>query len=136
MNEQPPRPPMPPGFPNRMPPPPPPPSNPDDVPELVDCIQDDGKHVEGAKVKTSTILNIPLVFHDWTFEKTKFKDAKSEEFVRIHFMYGGKLCYIETSSVVIMDQIRLFEQKSGGKRPFRADIRYENGSYFKFFRSK
>ena len=43
---------------------------------------------------------------------------------------------IETASGVIMDQIRLFEQKSGGKRPFRAVIRYENGSYFKFFRSK
>ncbi len=133
----PPRPPLPPGFPNRPPsPPPPPPSIPDDVPELVDFIQEDEKHVEGSKVKTSTILNIPLVFTDWSFEKSKFKDAKSEEFVRIHFIHGGKHCYIETASGVIMDQIRLFEQKSGGKRPFRAVIRYENGSYFKFFRSK
>ena len=129
----PPKPPPPPSFPNGLQPLP----NADDVPELVDCIQqDDEKHVEGSKVKMNTILNIPLVFLEWSFEITQYKDAKSEEFVRIHFMYGGKLCYIETSSVVIMDQIRLFEQKSGGKRPFRAVIRYENGSYFKFFRTK
>ena len=128
----PPKPPPPPNLPNGLPPLP----NADDVPELIDVIQqDDEKHVEGSKVKINAILNIPLVFLDWTFEKSRFKDAKSEEFVRIHFNMGDKHCYIETASVVIMDQVKLFE-KLGGKRPFKAVIRYENGSYFKFFKTK
>ena len=83
----------------------------------------------------NTILNIPLVFLEWSFEITQYKDAKSEEFVRIHFYMGDKLCYIETASSVIMDQVKLFE-KLGGKRPFKAIIRFENGRYFKFFRTK
>ena len=129
----PPKPPPPPNLPNGLPPLP----NADDVPELIDCIQQsDERHVEGVKMKINAILNIPLVFLDWTFEKSKFKDAKSDEFIRIHFMHGGSLCYIETASGVIMDQLRLFEKISGGKRPFKAVIRYEAGSYFKFFKTK
>ena len=128
----PPKPPPPPSFPNGLQPLP----NADDVPELIDVIQqDDEKHVEGSKVKINTILNIPLVFLEWSFEITQYKDAKSEEFVRIHFYMGDKLCYIETASSVIMDQVKLFE-KLGGKRPFKAIIRFENGRYFKFFRTK
>ena len=131
MNNPPP-PPPPPSFPNGLPPLP----NADDVPELIDCIQQsDEKHVEGTKTKINAILNIPLVFLDWSFEKSRFKDAKSDEFIRIHFYHGDRLCYIETASAVIIDQVKLFE-KLGGKRPFKAVIRYENGSYFKFFRTK
>ena len=126
---------MPPGFPNNLPPLPDA-SAPDDVPEIVDVIQQqDEKHIDGTKVKINTILNIPLVFLEWSFEITQYKDAKSEEFVRIHFNMGDKLCYIETASSVIMDQVKLFE-KLGGKRPFKAIIRFENGRYFKFFRTK
>ena len=129
------KPPMPPGFPNNLPPLPDA-SAPDDVPEIVDVIQQqDEKHIDGTKITINAILNIPLVFIDWTFEKSKFKDQKSEEFVRIHFMLNGVLRYVETASSVIMDQVKLFE-KTSGKRPFRAVIRYENGRYFKFFRTK
>ncbi len=129
----PPKPPPPPNLPNGLPPLP----NVDDVPELIDCIQQsDERHVEGVKMKINAILNIPLVFLDWTIEKSKFKDAKSDEFIRIHFYHGETLCYVETASVVIMDQVKTFEKISGGKRPFKAVIRYESGSYFKFFRTK
>ena len=113
MNNPPP-PPPPPNLPNGLPPLP----NADDVPELIDCIQQsDERHVEGVKMKINAILNIPLVFLDWTFEKSKFKDAKSDEFIRIHFMHGGSLCYIETASGVIMwtrlDCLRRFQAESG-----------------------
>ena len=79
-----------------IPPPPPPPPPPpaaarDDVPELLDVIQKETKAVEGQKVTISEVLNVPTVFVKWSFEKTRFNDQPSPEFLRLHLQKGGVL---------------------------------------------
>lgn len=120
------------------PPPPPPAAARDDVPEMLDVIQKETKNIDGQKITINEVLNVPTVFVKWSFEKTRVNDQPSPDFLRLYFLKGGVLCYLNTSSSVLMDQVREFEKACGGVRPFKATIRQKgppNGQYFKFFRT-
>lgn len=94
-----------------------------DIPSLA-AITGQPMLLSGRKVKIKELLGVPLVFTAWHIGWSKYKNRRGErkECLTLQFWQNDEKCIVQTSSGVLLSQMREFEAAMPDATCFRATI--------------